>query len=122
MTPPAPERERLATIEADYRNLLRRVDGHHATLYGTQGGGGLNGDVQMLAAEFRHHVQEEASSSDRMATVIVGEDGQGGLVADVRALKDERDRWKWWARALGGLLLVALGDAVRRLVQWLAER
>lgn len=119
---PGPLGERVAAIEADHRNLSRRVDGHGGSLFGTQGNGGLNGEVQKVTTELRHHIQEEAKAEDRTATILVGEDGHGGIVGAQATLRRDVDKLLMYSKAALFVLSVILGDLLRRLVEWLATR
>lgn len=119
--PPPSERERIATAEERLRNLERRVDGHSGTLFGTQGGGGLNRDVQVVASELRHHIKDEAEVQDRTAVILTGSDGEGGMVADVQRLMEDRRMIVWLMRLVGALLLAVCAELAVRLAQWLTR-
>ncbi len=119
---PGPLGERVAAIEANLANLSRRVDGQGGNLFGTQGNGGLNGETQKLTAELRHHIQEEAKSADRTATVLVGEAGDGGLVGAQAVARKDLDRLLLYSKAALFVLSVIVGDVLRRLVAWLVAR
>lgn len=116
------DKERLATAEAELRDLRRRVDGHAGTLFGTHGNGGVNAEVQTVSLELSHHIKDEAKVADQTATLLVGEDGKGGLVADQSKDRKDLDRLLLYAKVALFFLGVVSADLTRRFIAWLASR
>jgi hypothetical protein len=120
MVTPIPER--VASLEADFRNLERRVSSHGGSLFGMQGNGGIQNDVNAMRTELARFIRDATASMDRFEMLLVGERGGGGLVKDVSDLKALVRRVSWLAKALGAAVLALLIEGSRRVIDWFAGR
>ena len=109
-------REDMASVKVQLGDLISKVQGQGWTLYGTQGNGGLNADVHSILVRFATFVETVTDALDRQAVLMVGKDGDMGMVADMSAVKSSLKFWRGVAVALGGLALGLGGDLLRRAI------
>ena len=120
MAGPLPER--VARLEAECKNLERRVSGHGGSLFGTHGNGGIQNDINAMRAEMSKFIRDSTATMDRFEMLLVGDQGDGGLVKDVSDLKALVRRVSWLAKALGAAVIALLVEGSRRLIGWVAGR
>ncbi len=105
--------ERVAAIEARDIDRDRRLEGHHKTLFGGEGNGGMVSDVRTVTISHHNHVKATDKALDSVTKALVGENGDNGLIGDV-------GRWKRAsaarARLFWILLTAACGEGLAFLV------
>lgn len=104
--------ERIAALEAHDRDQDRRLDGHHKTLFGAEGNGGQVADVKAVTVSHANLAKATEGFTERVETILVGEDGDAGLVGDVSAMKRRQALVAKLAWLLGGVAATELGYIV----------
>lgn len=112
-------REQMAQVLVEYASISRKVDGHGRTLYGTQGNGGLNADVQGVISTVASHMQREGKAIEQQGILLVGDHGDAGMLKDVRTLIDALHRYERIRKAFWALVAAFLLQAAGAVVVWL---
>lgn len=115
-------REQVAHLEAQCRTLGRKVDGYGRTLYGTEGNGGLNNDVQGVINTLASHMEREGSAIDRQGVILVGVNGDKGVLSDVRDMQGSMKRAEETRKLVWGVI-GALGlAAFSAVLAWILSK
>lgn len=112
-------REGYAKLWAMFSAWQHRLDGHHKTLYGTEGNGGVNNEVLTLTNKLASHMEREGKAIADQGLMLVGADGKSGMAEDVRQLKADHARQERTRKLTWTLAVIIFTEAITALMFWL---